>query len=205
MPASGYASNVFINCPFDAAYEPIFDALIFAVFDCGFVPRCALEIDDSSQVRIDKIFRIIEDCKFSIHDISRTEPDPSTNLPRFNMPLELGVFLGAKRFGGGRHGSKSCLILDSERYRYQAFVSDIAGQDIKAHDGSPEKAIRRVRDWLRGASNRSTIPGGRAISRRYQLFRTDLPALCNAIKLEAEELTFNDKAVLVSSWLEQSG
>jgi len=27
------ASRVFINCPFDAEYKPLFDAMVFAVFD----------------------------------------------------------------------------------------------------------------------------------------------------------------------------
>ena len=97
---SNYANQVFINCPFDPQYEAVFDALVFAVFDCGFVARCALEIDDGSQIRIEKIFSIVEQCKFGIHDLSRTDLDQATGLPRFNMPLELGIFLGAKRYGG---------------------------------------------------------------------------------------------------------
>jgi len=48
------------------------------------------------------------------------------------MPLELGIFLGAKRFGGPKQKRKNCLILDREKYRYQQYCSDIAGQDIKA-------------------------------------------------------------------------
>ena len=28
--------------------------MVFAVHDCGFIPRCALEEDDASQIRIDK-------------------------------------------------------------------------------------------------------------------------------------------------------
>ena len=83
--ASPYTSSVFINCPFDEAYKPIFDAIVFSVLDSGFTPRCSMEIDDSAQVRIDKIFRIIEECKYAIHDLSRTELDPEHNLPRFNV------------------------------------------------------------------------------------------------------------------------
>ncbi len=97
MARSSYTSNVFINCPFDDQYGPIFDVLIFTIFDCGFVPRCAMEIDDSAQIRIDRIFKIINECKFSINDVSRTELDPNTNLPRFNMPLELGMFFFGRK------------------------------------------------------------------------------------------------------------
>src|SRR5258708_5683890 len=94
-----YDISVFINCPFDRAYKPLFNSLVFATIYCGFRARCALEIDDGSQVRIDKIFAAIEECRFGIHDLSRTQLDNGTGLPRFNMPLELGMFLGAKRFG----------------------------------------------------------------------------------------------------------
>jgi hypothetical protein len=112
-----YDTGVFVNAPFDRRYAKIFDAIIFTVIDCGFVARCAMEIDDGSQVRLDKIFSIIEECKFAIHDISRTQLDTKHRLPRFNMPLELGMFLGAKRFGSAKHGAKSCIILDKERFR----------------------------------------------------------------------------------------
>jgi hypothetical protein len=111
---------------------------VFTVSVCGFVPRCSLEHDDASQVRLEKIYRLIGSSSFGIHDISRTELDGENHLPRFNMPLELGFFLGAKQFGAGRHRSKRCLILDRDRYRFQKFISDIAGQDIKAHGNSPE-------------------------------------------------------------------
>jgi len=195
-----YNENVFINCPFDASYKPLFDAIVFAVFDCGFVARCALEEDDGSQIRVQKIFDIISRCRLSIHDLSRVEIDRSTKLPRFNMPLELGAFLGAKHFGGGTQKKKACLILDSEKYRYQRFISDIAGQDIKAHENNPKIAIRVVRDWLRTYSQVS-IPSGSVIWSRYQLFDSDLPLLCKELRLNLKELIFNDYVLLVSRWL----
>jgi hypothetical protein len=88
MAQNKYANSVFINCPFDAQYRPLFEAIVFGVLDCGFRPRCALEIDDASQVRIDKVFKLIAESKYGIHDISRTEITSAGALPRFNMPLE---------------------------------------------------------------------------------------------------------------------
>ena len=38
-----YADRVFINVPFDRRYKKLFDALVFAVHDCGFVAHCAFE------------------------------------------------------------------------------------------------------------------------------------------------------------------
>ncbi|HDD9386145.1 TPA: hypothetical protein PBQ45_005000 [Escherichia coli] len=97
-----YDTNVFINCPFDNSYDPFFDAALFAIYRCNFKPRCALEINDAGDQRIDKINNIIKECKIGIHDISRTELDDHSNLPRFNMPLELGLFLGAKKFSSAK-------------------------------------------------------------------------------------------------------
>ena len=37
-----FEASVFVNCPFDDAYKPMFEAIVFAVFDCGYRPRCAL-------------------------------------------------------------------------------------------------------------------------------------------------------------------
>jgi hypothetical protein len=67
----------------------------------------------------------------------------------------------------GRHRSKRCLVLDRERYRFQKFISDIAGQDIKAHGNSPEIVVRTVRDWLRDAIGQKTMPGGSHVWARY--------------------------------------
>ena len=92
--AAAYDESIFLNRPFDDAYKPVFEALVFAAFDCGYVPRCALEADDAGQVRVEKILAIIRGCRLGVHDISRTELDGANALPRFNMPFELGLFVG---------------------------------------------------------------------------------------------------------------
>src|SRR5438045_3535035 len=109
-----YEQNVFINCPFDNKYTPLFQAIIFTVHDCGFRPRCALEASNAGQFRLEKIMGIINECKYGIHDISRTKLDTINRLPRFNMPLELGLDLGSRRFGSQRHKGKIHLIMDME-------------------------------------------------------------------------------------------
>jgi len=201
----GPAHSVFVNCPFDDGYKPIFDAIVFAIFDCGFVARSALELMDGAEVRVDKIARIIEGSRYGIHDISRTELDAANGLPRFNMPFELGLFLGARRFGNSEQSRKRCLILDREPHRYQRFISDIAGQDIASHDNSARGAISSVREWLGGASKRKTIPGATDIWNRYRRFCRDLPALAHELRLELMEVRFNDFCYLVSKWLKKFG
>ena len=196
------AGSVFVNCPFDAGYKGLFDTIVFTIFDCGFRPRCAKEIIDSGEVPIDKIQRIIGECKFGIHDISRVELNEN-NLPRFNMPLELGLFLGAKKYGSGAQKDKVCLIFDTEKYRYQQFISDIAGQDIEAHSNDVETCIRIVRKWLNDASGRKTLPGYKAIYSRYRLFKKELPEICKELQVDLDEISFNDFAQFAFEWLNE--
>jgi hypothetical protein len=202
MKSTDYNDNVFINCPIDSDYKPLFDAMIFAIHDCGFVARCALEEGDTSQVRIDTIYNIIADCRYAIHDISRTELDENSDLPRFNMPLELGIFLGAKRFGGKKQKKKKCLVMVKKQYQYQKFISDISGQDPLAHNNNPEEVVKVVRRWLNTASGRRRIPGGGIIWSRYQDFLSDLPELTQNHRLEIEDLeSFKDYTGVVAEWL----
>lgn len=139
---------VFINCPFDDDYMPLLRVLIFTVIQCGFRPRIATERADSGEVRIKKIIGIIRDSKFSIHDISRMEPIEKGDLPRFNMPFELGVDIGCRELGNAILKTKRCLVLEKERYRYQKVLSDISGSDIKAYGGDPIRLVKVVRSWF---------------------------------------------------------
>ena len=201
MAPSRYEDSVFINCPFDSGYTQVFHAIVFAVHACGFTARCSLEASDSGETRIRRIIQIISECRLGIHDISRTELDVDHGLPRFNMPLELGLFLGAKSYGLSRQREKICLILDRELYRYQKFCSDIAGQDIRVHHNEPEQAIRRVRDWLRDIDRGAQTPGGSRIYARYLLFQEDLPVLRSTFHLAEDDLTFSDLTTMTEEWL----
>ena len=199
--SAAYHRSVFINAPFDHSHWDLFHAMVFTVMDCGFEPRCALESDDGSQVRIEKLFGIVEQCRLGIHDISYTALDPATALPRFNMPLELGIFLAAKRFGGPQQRLKNCIILDSEPYRFQKFISDIAGQDIRSHQRQPRLIIQLVRNWLRSAEREKVVPSDEAIWAHYESFRRDLEPTCKNLGLRADNLIFNDFIYAASDYL----
>ncbi|HEY0370838.1 MAG TPA: hypothetical protein VGD79_02495 [Thermoanaerobaculia bacterium] len=189
--------DVFINCPFDRQYLPLLRALMFAVHDCGFHARSALEVEDSGEVRVQKILRIIGESPYGIHDISRIE------TPRFNMPFELGLFLGAKAFGGPEQQSKRCLVMDEQQYRYQQYCSDIAGQDIQAHGGRPNVTIELVRNWLSTTlAADGSIPSGSILAARYRAYRAALPESCRKLQFNPRKLTFRDHRVLVVGWLD---
>ena len=202
MAKSSYNYSVFINCPIDKQYRSLFNATVFAILRCDFFARCALEEDDSSDIRLHKIFRIISECRLGIHDLSRTQLDRKSGLPRFNMPLELGMYLSAKYFGGGVHDRKVCLVFEAKRHTYQKFISDIQGQDIQSHNNDVRTAIVAIRNWLAANSPRANLKGGDALWKDYKAFQKWLPGGCRDAKLKASELTFGDFTNLSYEWME---
>jgi hypothetical protein len=199
------SEDVFINCPFSDDYDQHFKAILFTVIRSGFQPRCAREEDDGGEVRFEKICRIIEDCKYGVHDISKTELNGDPALPRFNMPLELGLFLGAKKYGGDIQSGKRAIIFDREAFRYPVFISDIAGQDIHAHNANIEQLIIELAGWLRRASRRKTVPGGAAIAQEFYAFMADMPAILATQQLAPEDTTYSDDILLMAEWISQRG
>ncbi|MEP6785445.1 MAG: hypothetical protein ABI898_06840 [Sphingomonadales bacterium] len=200
MATKASTNDVFINCPFDTQFAPTFHALIFAIMACGFRPRSARELDDGGQTRIDKIYDLIEACRFGIHDLSRTELDEVSNLPRFNMPLELGLFLGAKRYGTKPQKAKRVLILDTEQHRYQRFISDLSGMDIHGHGGNPIQALRETRDWLANVSRRE-LPSADRVERIYAAFLESLTEIAATLEFDPERIPYVDYERIVAKWL----
>ncbi len=195
-----YNRNVFINCPFDPGYEEIFQAILFTVHKCGFILRCAKEFEDSGSIRIKNIIGLINESKLSIHDLSRVTVETTASLPRFNMPLELGIFIGCNEFGTKRHKEKEYLIIESEQFRFKEFISDLSGQDIKSHHNNPEEAIKCIRNWLTKYTS-ETIPSPGIIVKEYKDFLIVLPELCIESNWLVNELTFDELSSLVTNWL----
>jgi hypothetical protein len=207
VPSSPQLLNrsVFVNCPFDEPYKELFNALIFAIHDCGLYARCALETSDSGEQRFWKICELIRESSYGIHDLSRTQVDPISRLPRFNMPLELGLFLGARTFGDVKRQPKVCLVLDSERYRYRKFCSDLAGADIQVHGGVPSQLVGVVRNWLQANQCvEEIIPGGDHIFERYKQFLRELPRYCDKFHLDPLAIIFTDYISLLEAWLKKN-
>jgi hypothetical protein len=193
-----FEKNIFLNCPFDEEYNLIFNAIVFTVHRCGFILRCAKEYDDSNSIRIKNIVELIKSSKYSIHDLSRVTS--SSELPRFNMPLELGICLGALEFGSSKQKSGKYLILESQRYRFQKFISDISGQDIRSHDNDWKKVIGEIRNWLVSKTTES-IPSPSLLLNEYEFFLKELPNLCAESQWLENELTFHEYTSLVIAWL----
>ena len=197
------AKSIFINCPFDDGFKPILRATVFAIISSGYHPRCALDTTDGAEIRVTKIATMIGECDWGIHDLSCVEVDVG-GMPRFNMPMELGLHLGARLLGEARHRRKKALILEAERHRYDAARSDISGQDIETHANDPDLAIRRVRNWLseHRPHNAAPLPGAAAMQADYRLFQADVGTVLAARRLDPlGDLTHSDFLFVVRDWI----
>ena len=163
-------ASVFINCPFDDAYRLCFEAILFSVTMSGYQVRCALEEDDAGDVRFEKLCELIADSDRTIHDLSRTATG-ADGLPRFNMPIELGLMMGARQYGRGRQKAKRAVIMVAEKFVMPRFLSDLAGNDPKAHGSSPREVIRIIRDHLHTDPAGKRLPGAAHMADLLEEFR----------------------------------
>jgi hypothetical protein len=131
--------HVFLNVPFDKKYEPLFVALVGALVGLGFQPRSVLEINNTND-RLQRLWSLIAECRFSVHDLSRVEPaSRGFRAPRFNMPFEAGL---AVAFGlADKH---RWLLFEARPYRIQQTLSDLNGFDPIIHGGTRRGMIRAV-------------------------------------------------------------
>lgn len=113
---------------------------------------------------MEKILELVASSKYSIHDLSRCQAREGGEYYRLNMPFELGLDFGCRRFSGTRQARKVILVLEEERFRYQAAISDLAGSDIEAHHGDHAIAVRKVRNWLAGMGGFERTGGARILA-----------------------------------------
>ena len=178
---------VFVNAPFDQNYLPLLHAILFAIHDCGFIARIAVEDTGSNETRLDKIARIIRESRLSIHDLNRVEVTAASPLPRFNMPFECGLALGAIRFGAP--AERDFLLMAAEPYQDKLTLSDMAGQDSKSHKNNPKAAVSATRAFLSAkADPGERTRGAEAIWTGYRAFCADLPRVAGNLELTVDEI-----------------
>lgn len=170
MSPTDFDRSIFINCPFDKDFEPILQAMLFCVVYLGFRPRIARERNDGGEVRIEKVIGLIEQSRYSIHDLSRDRAGKAGEFYRLNMPFELGVDHGCRRFKGPPWNSKKLLIIADRQYNYQKSLSDIAGSDIETHSNRFDRAVKKVRNWLVSEAGAPNV-GAQRILNKYADFQ----------------------------------
>lgn len=178
--------------------------MVFTTIACGYHPRCALDSTDGAEVRVIKIATMIEECDWAIHDLSRIEVRRG-EMPRFNMPMELGLHLGARLFGRGRQTRKRALILEAKGHRYDQVLSDISGQDIEIHAKKVDQAIKCVRNWLsdhrRGGE--PPLPGPQALLKDYDRFKREVVTILRKRRLDPlSKLSHSDYLFAIRDWIE---
>lgn len=195
------SKNIFINCPFDDAYFPLLKGIFFTLIYLNFKPQIA-ETSDSGDIRLLKIKELMANSPFSIHDLSRIEPITDQEYPRMNMPFECGIDFGLKLSGLAGHADKKFLILEKEAHRYRQVLSDISGNDIRAHHNDPEQIVKAVRDWVKTFGRRT--PRHREIYLALNDFLSYYEEVLigedyNPKKINA--LTFSDVIEMMTIWI----
>lgn len=168
MPGKKRIESVFLNIPYDNAFEELYLAYIVGLTQLGLRVNATLAVPN--QGRLDTIIQLIEESDFSIHDLSRIEA--SHGVPRFNMPVELGLALYRSHITKGKH---RVFIFESNPYPTQRSTSDVNGIDPQIHHGTPKGLMGGLRNILRQPGDVTTVPemlaSYRAVKRKLPEFR----------------------------------
>jgi hypothetical protein len=201
------SQQVFINCPFDRQYKPLFDAIVFTLHDLGYVALYALNKRSGGALRLPRIHKQLGDCAYSIHDLSRVSLSGPLRLPRFNMPFEAGVAyaMHAASLPRRRH---ELLLLDAKAHRYQASISDLAGLDPQNHNNNAMKAIEAVRTFFAQHNPGKRYNVAPFIQRRYLTFSGHLPAKAREMRFSTRLLRSWDYALdlqtMMAAWIQEN-
>jgi hypothetical protein len=146
--------SVFLNVPYDAAFENLLLAYIAVISAYGFSPRATLEIP-FGQRRLDRILTLIRQSQYSIHDLSRVQLDRKPpRTPRFNMPFELGLTIALERTA---HPDHSWIVCETVLRRVNKSLSDLDGTDAYIHGGTIKGVFREMGNAFVGSSRQPTV------------------------------------------------
>jgi hypothetical protein len=158
--------SVFLNIPYDSQFEELYLAYIVGLTQLGLKINATLAVPN--QDRLKRIVGLIEKSEVSIHDLSRIES--SSGVPRFNMPLELGLALFRSHVTRGRH---RVFVFEKKAYRVQRSTSDVNGIDPQIHKGRPKGVMAGLRNIFY-QSDGTTVP---EMLSSYRAVKRKLPEL----------------------------
>jgi hypothetical protein len=121
-----------------------------------------------NQGRLARILKLIEESDFSIHDLSRTEL--SQGIPRFNMPLELGLALYRSHVEPEHH---RVFVFEKKAYRTLRSTSDINSIDAEIHNGTVKGVMGKPRNIFHQPDG-TTVP---QMLSSYRAVKQRLPEL----------------------------
>jgi hypothetical protein len=129
---------VFINAPFDHVYEPLFITLVGLLTFLDYKAHCVLEIRETGEGRLQRIYELMRRSRISLHDMSRIGTPA-----RFNMPFELGLACSLKLADPTAY---EIIVFDSKPYRMDRRLSDYKGRDFYIHHGTQTGIIAAILD-----------------------------------------------------------
>ncbi|MEM9558502.1 MAG: hypothetical protein AAGC60_29890 [Acidobacteriota bacterium] len=185
--------------------------LLFSIAYLGFSPRLASERSDSAEYRLEKICSLIESSALSIHDLSRLKASKVDEFYRLNMPFELGIDWGLRRFGSAQSRRKQFLILETNPHDFKIALSDLSGIDIKSHSDSPNELVRAVRDWFYETVGVKEAPSPSGLLGTFNDFSTALfeerigrGLLEPAVVEDIERMSVTEYLDSVERWIEST-
>jgi len=161
MSSGSFDRGVFVNCPYSPDYSEKLKAIVFVLISLDFDPVFPSQKSDVGEQRIDLIKDLIRNCRHGIHDLSLVIAKNAGEHARMNMPYELGIDLGARWFGGAPLDRKVTLVLERTRGSVKKALSDLAGADLRAHNGRVKNLIGALRDHFYAfhKADRGQVPG----------------------------------------------
>jgi hypothetical protein len=127
--------SVFLNLPFEPAYEEIFVGLIVGLVTVGMVPRSVVELNENGDGRMERLFQLLKQCRCSVHDLSYRGEEF-----RYNMPFELGIAYALAR----NDKRAEMIVFEAEKRDLLKTLSDLRGFDPKIHEMNGEKALATI-------------------------------------------------------------
>ena len=189
----------FLNIPYDDRFEKLYLAYIVGLTAHGLVPMTTLGVPRDVR-RLERIFTLIQQCRYSVHDISRIQLNPGPpRAPRFNMPFELGLAVAWASLNPQRHSWVGC---DEIPHRPVRSISDLAGTDFHSHRGTVEGVLSSLCNAFVGRTPRPTVPRMKTVYRRLRRAIPDLKLNAGANSL-FEARVFNDLVVAARALWEQ--
>ena len=163
--------SVFLNIPYDSPFENLYLAYIAGVSAFGLKPTAALEIPTSYR-RLDRIIDLIQQCNYSIHDLSRVQLDRShPRTPRFNMPFELGLTVALEKVAVPGH---AWVVCESKRFRLKKSLTDLDGTDPYVHDGTIRGLFRELGNAFVRSRHQPTVD---EMAKVYRILRANFKSV----------------------------
>ena len=119
-------------------YEPLLITLVGLLTFLDYRVHCVLEVRETGEGRLQRIYELMRQCRISLHDMSRIGTPA-----RFNMPFELGLACSLKLADPAAY---EIVVFDSKPYRLDRRLSDYKGRDLYIHGDTRAGMIAAVLD-----------------------------------------------------------